>query len=284
MLLFFQIGAEVKAITILQAIQQKKAKVVINGVPEDDTAFRSSYYGKCLRMKITNISGSNTDYSLAAGTFIYPDDSSQQRMIVTNSEAFALLPGKSKTIGIFAMCSEMNDAAPNSSSLLAMGEMSGGNLLVLAQLIDKNNFISSAAQHAIWAITDNNDIASIYSENKEETNILRNFVCKALNKPLPSDEVVIDRSPRSSTSSSQKKNYSGKLVFKNFNPQNISMTVCDSMGRKLFDFFDKEHCGVSDRISIEYNFEYYDYPKGTYFVKIIAENKEVLVSQAIHLR
>lgn len=276
-----------KTINLLQAIHQKQVKVSIMGKPDNDPMFSegSSYYGKCLKMTLSNCSGSNMEYSIPAGSFIYPEDSSIQRMMIINSEMIVLAPGKTKTLGIYAMCTQMHDAAPQSETRLVMGNSSAGNLLALAQLIDQNNYVSSAAQHAIWALTDQNDIASIYCENEKEMNTLRSFVCKVLKKPLPTDEVSIDKNKTYvNIRNSIKKAYSGVVHFQTSERHQISMIMCDSTGNKILDFFKDQSCGISKNVSINYEFEYYDYPKGTYYVKIIGNRKEVLASQAIHLR
>ena len=58
-------------------------------------------------------------------------------------------------------------------------------LISVARLINRSNFPSSAIQHAIWVMTDNNPVSSIHDAKPELIKPLLNLVCKLKGIEVP---------------------------------------------------------------------------------------------------
>jgi hypothetical protein len=133
---------------------------------------------------LENLSQKSLSLILENGRFLETLDSNEQRMIVTREMLISIFPGKKRTYPVYAMCTQMHDAAPGSNSLLAMGPMATGGLLQLTRFIGTKNYQDHTGQEAIWAITDNNDLSHIYSNNAQELKEILQLVSQLTGKPL----------------------------------------------------------------------------------------------------
>ncbi len=167
-----------------EAIQKKLVSVKFTGA-KDDTAhmMQSSHYGPCISMEIASASADNLQINLEYGYILMPEDSSTQAMMVTQSLVASLNPKQKKNYRLYAMCTEASDGSPGSDDNFKIGKRSTGNLLGLAELLNRKKYQNDAGQDAVWCLTDNRDIHSIYSTDTGMMYDLRRFVAKAKNLP-----------------------------------------------------------------------------------------------------
>ena len=132
-------------------------------------------------MQIELASTSQTDIvlNLENGYQLVPIDTYVQTMMITHAVSIKLHPGEHRKEALFAMCTEASDAGPNAKEHFCLGKRATGNLLALAGLIDRKNYQNDAAQNAVWCLTDNHDLFSVYSADTAMMYDLRRFVAKA---------------------------------------------------------------------------------------------------------
>lgn len=275
-------------ISVRQAIDENMVKIVLTKVDPALLAVHdiSSYTGDCIKMHIENLTDKSIKVFLEAGRFIYPDDTAEQRMIVTKNQMIAMYKKQKKDVTVYAMCSEIHDAAPDSSTVFEMGAKAEGDLLKLAQLISKNNWQDMAAQSAIWAITDGNDYADIYSEtNKTEMTALRDFVkkSKGITSPeLPqgSDNFMLNTESDNTFLKYGKGEVSGSFEFTIKQDLSLSMCLYNDKG-------DVVKKGFSDMVfkyginTITYTYKYFNYPIGNYYVKLLDKDGKVFLEKML---
>lgn len=174
------------AYKLSEAIQKKLVSVNIAGAKRD-TLFKgefSSHYGPCMFMEVANSSAEALNLNLEYGYRLEPDDSSLQTMMVTQTLIVKLPPRQKKNYRIYAMCTEASDGAPSPSEKFRMAKRANGKLLGVAELINRKHYQNDAAQNAVWCLTNNHDLQSIYSEDTVMMYELRTFVAKAKGIPL----------------------------------------------------------------------------------------------------
>jgi len=93
----------------------------------------------------------------------------------------ALSGRSSETLPAAAFCTEMGDASPAEEGGFALGRTANplldslfGYLALHPSLASEHNVL----QNAIWAITDNSDVGSIYAEGQPEVTKFREWICK----------------------------------------------------------------------------------------------------------
>ncbi len=164
-----------------EAARKKLVSINLTGA-KADTAYHaesSSHYGPCIALELSNTSTAQLSLSLDYGYRLVPDDSSLQTMMVTKTLLVKLLPRQKKSYRVFAMCTEAHDGGPSSDSRFKLRNRASGNLFALAELINRKNYQSDAAQNAVWCLTDDYDLQTIFSTDTVMMYNLRRFVAKA---------------------------------------------------------------------------------------------------------
>ena len=274
-------------ITLSQALQNKMINISISGAENNpnDEAYKSSYTGDCISIKIENISGKNIKVFLEAGRFIQPEDTSIQRMIVTKEQMISLEKGLKRNIKVFAMCSQMKNHAPSQATVFHLSKKADGKLLELCQLISKNNFQDGSAQSAIWAMTDNNDLYDIYSDNKAETDLLKGFVRKAKGISEESEQKSNSTFELNREAPGTYVNYctgkiSGSFEFDLKTDTKLNLILYTDKGevsRKCV----QNQIFLSGNNTLRYEFTYKNFPIGNYYLKMTDEKGTVLINKLL---
>jgi hypothetical protein len=236
-----------------EAIQKKQVIVNMAGAKQD-TSFQgeySSYYGPCMALEISNTTNEVMNLNLEYGYKLVPVDSSLQTMMVTQTLIAKLQPKQKKNYRIYAMCTEASDGSPSPDKIFKMGNRFGGNILSLAELLNRKKYQGNAAQEALWCLTDNHNIQSIFSDDTVMMYELRRFVVKA--KGIAMDKIY-----------SASTNESFKEPITTFTTRTVySGSLSYSFGRTskvmiaLFDEDDKmKQVYVNNEIQREYTYKY----------------------------
>ncbi len=164
-------AANVQTVSLTQALEKGWVNFSAKGL--------GGHTGQCINLEITNVYKKEIKIEIYAGLNLIPDDTAIQNMIVTQDRFLVIAPQAKRNVKIYAMCTEKNDRGPDNEVLFAMGEMADGNLMEIVQFVNKKKFQSTAAQHAIWCITDNESLSGIYdAANTALSKELRLLVAK----------------------------------------------------------------------------------------------------------
>lgn len=276
-------------LTLSSALKNKLITLNISGADKDDTTgYYSRYTGDCMEIEIINLSGKSIKVYLEAGRFFEPEDTTIQRMIVTREQMIALEKGSKKKMNIYAMCSQMNNSSPKSTTSFILGKMAEGKLLELAQLISKNNFQGQAAQSAIWALTDNNDLYDIYSDNASEMIMLKNFVRKA--KGLPENAVSNSESSFELKTESPATfvkygtgTVSGSFQFKLKKDTPLNLFLYNEKGELARKSLENQ-IFKSGQNTLKFEFHYTHFPVGNYRLKMFDKEGNVLINKLLRFQ
>ena len=183
LLLFFVYSVSKSEATskLSEAIQKKLVTVSLKGAKQD-TSFHgeySSHYGPCMALEISNSSASELNLNLEYGYKLEPEDSSLQTMLVTQTLMVNLQPKQKKSYRIYAMCMEAHDGGPSPDKKFSLGKRNSGTLLGLSELLNRKKYQGDAAQNAVWCMTNNYELQSIFSDDTVMMYDLRKFVARA---------------------------------------------------------------------------------------------------------
>jgi predicted SnoaL-like aldol condensation-catalyzing enzyme len=274
-----------KAISLKDAIAQKKVSVAFSKNENSE----NSYYGDCIKLKIKNNNNKKLEIEIQPGMFLMPEDSAEQRMMIAEEMMFALNSSSSKDIIINAFCTQMHHESPKESTIFKVGKMAKGYLLELSKLINKHRFFSSAAQDAVWCITDGHDIFSINSINDEETNILRNFVSKATGQKLR--EVHVKSTPVEESANRQSGRYQAKetiikdsVSFSNREGGKYSLIMFTEDGDEMVVFFKDKYKKPTFRTTVRFSLTYTSFPAGTYFIRMYNDKGDIMYNKEVEIK
>ena len=220
----------VQTINLNDALQKKMIRIDMRGLGEVTGVNISSHYGKCIGMKVTNLTNNGLIVSLETGRYLTADSNEVQNMLVTQNLMAELQPNQTRRLGIYAMCCEHHDHAPDPKSTFKPGPMSKGNVLKLAQFIEEKKFQSSIAQNAVWALVDNTDISNVQGDDLLQQKLLREFLSQATGKPLPKEESHTSRNSMASRESREVYSISCWFDYEVQKASTVSITIYNTSG------------------------------------------------------
>lgn len=220
--------------TLDAALKKKLVTAEIESYRYEST----SYYGKCIRIKLRNTVSQSISIQLESGRRLNSDYDSIQDMLVTKSEMFALLPSQVKEYSIYAMCCEEHNSCPGANTTYKLGAMADASLVSLAQLIERLGAQDRAGQHAVWVLSDGADPENISSNNPAITKALREFVINVAKVPKAAERepgFIYDYSyPQTDgTSFTIEGDFGWEMPAQAF----VSLYIYDNNGNRLYVIF-----------------------------------------------
>ena len=148
------------SVLIQDAVEKKMIQYKISGSWNQygKTQFLDAdgqYFGKCMTIDIKSKVDSTVWIYIINGLMLMCEDTATQDMIITKPIYVELEPKRSKTIQLYAMCSEIHDGMPSSQTSYTLGKMADNNLVSITKAIDEMFMQNVVGQGAVWAFTDN---------------------------------------------------------------------------------------------------------------------------------
>ncbi len=228
---------------------------------------KGGFTGDVIEMKINNLTNKRIDLKLEAGRILDSKKNNEQDILVTLPQDFFVSPNQLKTINVFGMCCQANNASPQFNSDFSVGKLGDSSLIKLAMFIDKNKYYSFyTAQQAVWTISDNNSIASISSGIKEDIISLRNFISEITGRKIPPYDITYQQESDS--------HVSGRVVkiegiFDYFVPSSgkVTIGIYDADGN-LVQLIFRDIAHQKGECKVYYTFRTKDILPGTYFARM----------------
>lgn len=143
--------------------------------------------GKCASVQIQNLSGSPVTIFLEAGRILNSKGEwdTAQDLLLTETQEIIVQAYQTKQTRLYAMCSQASKGSPSQDVEYEIQNLANKDLLLLAELIEKNKYQTYIGQEAVWCLTDNKDVFGILSYGEtEETSVLSQYVAKVKNIDL----------------------------------------------------------------------------------------------------
>lgn len=240
----FSFGSvSVNPYSIVDAINKKLIKVTVSGrgYVNDNP---SAYWGKCINLHIKNLTYGKLDIKMESGRKLKCVYDSVQDMIITRTEMISLSPNESSDFTIYAMCGELRNSVPSTTSLYKFGSVSEGALYKVIKMIEELEVQNDAGQAAVWVFTDNMSPDNIrtYSGDKEKAKKLQEYVylIKGIDKKEPN--YIYDYSYPKTDSTFTK--FEGEIQWVMNEPAKVSFILYDNFGNKIRTIFEDVEFGI----------------------------------------
>ena len=155
-------------IGLREALAQKLVRAELVGL--------GGFNKACVELKLVNTTKHSLTVELESGEFLQPDNDGEQRLLVGNTVLLAMAAKQSASSAVYGFCSQQHKSSPSKQTTFRATGRAPQALYDLAKLIEKNQFFSSAAQEAVWCISDNANIEWLLSDNNNEEKLLREYV------------------------------------------------------------------------------------------------------------
>ncbi|MCX6271721.1 MAG: hypothetical protein NTU44_10970 [Bacteroidetes bacterium] len=216
-----------------------------------------------MMMSVQNLSQGTLNLVMESGRRFTTEDSSYQNLILTEERVITLQPRQYRDYLFLAFCTNETRHSP-SVNFYQVGPMADGLLLKLSQYLNKNLSINTAAQEAIWVITNKRSILTVKGKTTLETRQIRNYLYNLTGLPRP---------PRSTDPLSYPLvSVSGKVDWVMPADGKVTMTLSDEHGRQIGYLVSNRSYTKGKQF---YLFNYKDdtlIPGKTYRVKLLVED------------
>lgn len=179
-------GQDIPTINILDAIDKKMIDHKATGRynVEDKTEYIDAdgqYYGKSMLIILHNISNDTINIYIPEGLMLFSEDTIVQDMLITKPVYALLKPKQTKTLPLYAMCSEIHDRVPATFINYKIGKNNDQELIAIAQTINRTYMQNVIGQGAVWAHTDDatEDDLRTYGATGETIELTLNLLAKA---------------------------------------------------------------------------------------------------------
>jgi len=248
--------------TVEEAAKKGLVKLIIKS--------KGGYTGEVIEMKIRNVTNAPLILRVEAGRRLDSQNNSEQDILVTKQQSFALAANQERSYNVSGMCCQAHNSAPSPNSVYSVGKMADSNLVKLAGFIGRNNYYSNyTAQQAVWVVSDNNSIASIECGSREDVQKLRNYVSQITGRPIPAYDVVYRQQNESSVAGRAVK-VEGVFAYSLNIDNKVTIAIFNSEGKQVQLLFDRQPHARGD-YKLFYTFNTSQLPPGTYYAKMMTD-------------
>jgi hypothetical protein len=270
----FSAMADQDPVPLDKAIKSGLVKIQASGNSE------STHYLKPMILEFYNPKNTSVEINVEPGWIFIAGDTSYQNLIVTDEIFVQINPNGKKKVEIWAMCIEDDDRAPSTDVVYKMDKLAEPNLLGLVQMIAKNNWHNSEAQHAVWAMACNSPVEDIAGYNTAMVQELQKYVCtkKGIELPPPPAEDDYEHN-YDYARSNFKREIGGWFEFDFPKKSEVHVAMFDANGILVRELYNNKEVAPGFH-KIEFAFDATVYNDDKYYIKMIV-NGEVLLKRMI---
>ncbi len=233
---------------------------------------KGGYTGNVIEMKIKNNTTKNIELKLEAGRKLDSKNNNEQDILVTQAQELIIYANQQKKLDVMGMCCQAGNSCPRVNSDYTVGTMADSNLIKIAQFIDKNKYYDNyTAQQAVWCVSDNKSLASIYGGDEKIVKAIRNYVSLVTGKPIPSYNITYKEGNNNSVIGHPFK-IEGVFDYTLNTTGHVTLAIYDVSG-KMVQLIFKNIAHDRGEHKIYYTFRTKDLPEGTYYARMTNEGR-----------
>jgi hypothetical protein len=238
---------------------------------------KGDYSGKCMAVVITPLKPNKYTISIPAGTHFIAENDPEQDIFVVEDQICAMTTAKEEqTFSVEGFCSQHDDSSPDEGSLFKMTKTKDAKLIELAKFINGKGYSDGTKQNAIWAVSDEETIAAIFENDKEEVKELRNYVCDLTERPNPWYNSVQEyRITETRHIESSPVEIVGMLEYEVKEAGKMRLSVYKSNGELVRDIFKDVAINHTGETAFNFKGKVKGWEKGGYQVKVFINEKEI---------
>lgn len=252
-------------ISLADALQQKKIACNFKG---ND---KSTHYLEPILIEITNLGNAPISLQIKSGDMFIPTDANLQNIVTTENRIIALKANSKQTISLKGMCTESSNSSGNGKTVYSYQPNTNDKLVKLATFIAEHKYQTSTAQHAVWALMNNEDVNNIYGADSTEEKLLRKCVASITGKTFE----VTSKDYKTNYYAPPKQKVGGKFEYNIVVPKDVQIAMFNTNGILVRELFNKKNVAAGNH---QFSFEYDAsvYTDDVYYFKLIAANNVVV--------
>lgn len=141
--------------------------------------------GESVVVDVHNRTARTLRTSIPAGWLFPSVNEGIQDLLVVRQEVIALAPNGRTSVKCRAFCCEAAQGGPGEREPYHKGRPAPAELIALAQFLDSGDYADDIVQHAVWVLSDRNDIASTGALDGGPNDVLRHRLSAWSGQPAP---------------------------------------------------------------------------------------------------
>lgn len=143
------------------------------------------HQGKSARIFLTNMSNRKLTIVVENGRRLLCSDTTMQNLLVVKDREMVLEPYEADSADVEAFCCNASRSSPVVNTVFQLNKRDRKNWLPLTELFNRKNFPGTTIQNAVWALSDNRPLSSVFAANEADNQLLRQTVAAIKNEPIP---------------------------------------------------------------------------------------------------
>lgn len=140
---------------------------------------------ECIAFNLENLTADTLKIRIEAGRRLTSVDSTLQDIFLVRDENLVLFPNGHKTLKGYGFCCQSSNHSPQWNSGFTVGYMAPETWQQVAQFIGQNTFPVNAIQAAVWALSDDHPVSSIWAADMTDVQSLRKMVAEIKGVEVP---------------------------------------------------------------------------------------------------
>ncbi len=263
---------QLAVLTLQEALDQQKISV--------EAVSLGGNSAECVALHIQNHSLRPMTVILPEGTLFEPANAEDQSLVVPVQRLMALSGRSTESLNIAAYCSEIEDRSPAEETTFTLSRSANPHLDSLYRYLALHPRLTSSPdllQSAIWAITDDADVGSIYDESlSDEVPAFREWICALLGKEDVWYNTILEtRLDEERRIVREALSVQGEFTLNRRQPTVLQGHVEDEHGEVVW-FFDQTNSLPAGMLRFRFALEVEGWDSGNYAVVYKAGSEELI--------
>jgi hypothetical protein len=140
---------------------------------------------ECIAMCLKPTGGTPLEVTVPAGAVFDNNDPLRQDIMITRPITILAKVNNTVTCKAYGFCCAATKGVPAEGDVFALRKAEKPAMTEMANVLAAAHYPPAMEQAAVWTVTNNHSLGSIFSANKEQTQILRAEASRITGKPIP---------------------------------------------------------------------------------------------------
>lgn len=232
------------------------------------------YREECIEFDLQNKTDDTLFVYIEAGRRLLSVDTTIQDIFLVKNKKFKLFPRKRKKVKGYGFCCQSSKHAPYEDAVFNLGYLAPDDWILLAEVIDKNDFPTQSIQNAVWVLSDNHEFSSVTAKDLLTILDLRKTIAQIKDIKIPWYTLSY-QTDTARLFSNRPEKIIGNFNYRVKNNSVITISIKDKRGQIIRKIVNAESKGPG-----EYNFnldmDILKWKKGEYAVYIYQDYSKLI--------
>lgn len=270
---YYTFADSVDSLTIQECLDSNFIKTNVKSL--------GGFQEECIFLSIENITDKDLNVILEPGRRLVSDDSTIQDILIVKKVIVLVSVGEKKKINGYGFCCQASFGGPFKDAVYSIGRMASENLVKLANIINENDFPTSAVQHAIWVISDGHTLSSVYDANSDTLRFLHESLAEILDIEIPWYYLTYVQDTARLFSDRPKTIY-GKFDYYIKNNSIITINIRNFRGEVVKTLIEQKPKNPGT-YTYHLNLNVVNFPKGNYEIYVYTDYGQTIVKKEFEL-